>query len=99
MPLANQPISLLGSLILNLLLDHDPENIRYVLVEGSRLAVVVERAGVLGDSVSQLVPDNIDAASEVVEELAAVAEHHLKFLWVPDWNSQPCPSPPAIFIM
>jgi hypothetical protein len=38
----------------------------------------------LGDSVRQLVPDDIDAASEVVEELAAVAEYHLQFLGVPN---------------
>lgn len=75
--LANEPIGLLGGLILNLLLDHASEDIAYMLIKSSRLAVVCERAGMLGDSVCQLVPNDINAAIEVAIELVAVAEYHL----------------------
>lgn len=56
-----------------------------MLVQGAGLVTVLERARVLGDSVRQLVPNDIDAAGEVAQEVAAVAKDHLHHIRVPDW--------------
>lgn len=47
---ADKPVSVFGFRILSLLLDHDAEYIRDVLVQCARLAIVVECSRVLSNS-------------------------------------------------
>ncbi len=48
---ANQPVGVLGRLVLVLLLDHDAEGVGDVLVEGARFVAVDEGCVVLDDGV------------------------------------------------
>ncbi len=48
---ADEPIGLISRLVLKLLLDHDAEHVRDVLIQGARLALVDEWARVLSDGV------------------------------------------------
>ena len=54
---ADEPVGLVSRLVLKLLLDHDAEHVRDVLVQGARLALVHEWARVLGDGVLLLSAD------------------------------------------
>ena len=54
---ANEPVSLVSRLVLKLLLDHDAEYVRDVLVQGARLALVDKWARVLGNGVLDLSAD------------------------------------------
>ena len=54
---ADEPVGLVSRLVLKLLLDHDAEHVRDVLVQGARLALVHEWARVLGDGVLVLSAD------------------------------------------
>ena len=61
----NEPIGVLRILILNLLLDHDAKDVVHMLIQSARLTEIVEGAGVLGDSVRELVT-NSSTTSQVV---------------------------------
>ncbi|CAM5493957.1 hypothetical protein STANM309S_04543 [Streptomyces tanashiensis] len=77
-PGPDEPVGLLRALPQGVLLHERAEDVRHVLVERPRLAVVGEVRRVLGEAVGQLVADDVDREREVEEELAvAVAEHHL----------------------
>lgn len=60
-----------------------------MLVESTRHAPIVERGRVVGNGVGELVPDNVNAAGEVVEEVIPISENHLVALRIPDY---PCVS-------
>ena len=80
----DQPVCVGGVLVLNLLLDHDAEDIGDVLVQSPGLSLVVQGACVFRDGMSHLVANDIDALGEVVEEVVAISEDHLHLLGIPD---------------
>lgn len=55
-----------------------------MLIEGSGLTLVIQWASVLGDGMGELVSDDIDAASEVVQKFTTVAKYHLTRFGVPN---------------
>ena len=74
---ADQPVRLGGGVAELALLDHDPGDVRHVLVQRAGLALVLERRLVLDHAVAELVADHVERLREAREDLAvAVAEHH-----------------------
>lgn len=57
-----------------------------MLVQGAGLPLVVERAGVLGNSVRELMANDIYRCSEIVEKITAVAEDQLADRRIPDYT-------------
>ena len=76
---ADQPVSLFGGLAQYMLLDQYTEHVRYRFIERPGLIGVKEPGFTFDHAVGQFVADQIQGASEALEDFAiAVAEHHLR---------------------
>ena len=60
------------------LLDHDAEDVRDMLVEGTRLRLVLQLTVELCHSVGHLVSDDVEGSGEVVQKCAVAVTIYLE---------------------